>query len=36
MRKKKNWEEADNLRRRIEKMGYSIDDTGEGTRIKKI
>jgi cysteinyl-tRNA synthetase len=36
MRKKKNWEEADNLRRRIEKAGYSIDDTGEGTRVKKI
>ncbi len=36
MRKKKNWEEADNLRRRIEKIGYSVDDTGEGTKIKKI
>ncbi|MEK6913149.1 MAG: cysteine--tRNA ligase [Nanoarchaeota archaeon] len=35
MRKKKNWEESDNIRRRIEKAGYSIDDTGERTRIKK-
>ena len=36
MRKKKNWEEADNLRRRIEKSGFSVDDTNEGTKIKKI
>ena len=36
MRKKKNWEEADNLRRRIEKAGFSVDDTSEGTKIKKI
>ena len=36
MRKKKNWEEADNLRRRIEKAGYSVDDTSEGTKVKKI
>ena len=36
MRKKKNWEEADNLRRRIEKAGFSVDDTNEGTKIKKI
>ncbi|VVB83720.1 Cysteine--tRNA ligase [uncultured archaeon] len=35
MRKKKNWEEADNIRRRIEKLGYQIDDTAEGTKIKK-
>jgi cysteinyl-tRNA synthetase len=35
MRKKKNWEESDNIRRRIEKMGYSIDDTGEGTKVRK-
>jgi cysteinyl-tRNA synthetase len=36
MRKKKNWEEADNIRRRIEKMGYSVADSEEGTKIKKI
>jgi len=35
MRKKKNWEESDNLRRRIEKEGYLIDDTSEGTKVKK-
>jgi len=35
-RKKKNWEESDNIRNRIEKLGYSVDDTSEGTRIKKI
>jgi cysteinyl-tRNA synthetase len=35
MRKKKNWEEADNIRRRIEKIGYSIADSEEGTKIKK-
>jgi len=36
MRKKKNWQEADNIRNRIKKLGFSIDDTGEGTRIKKL
>jgi len=36
MRKKKNWQEADNLRNRIKKLGYSVDDTDEGTRIRKI
>jgi cysteinyl-tRNA synthetase len=35
MRKKKNWEEADNIRRRIEKMGYIVADSEEGTKIKK-
>jgi cysteinyl-tRNA synthetase len=35
MRKKKNWEESDNIRRRIEKMGYSIDDSTEGTKVRK-
>lgn len=36
MRKKKNWEESDNLRRRIEKLGYIVDDTNEGSKVKKI
>jgi cysteinyl-tRNA synthetase len=36
MRKKKNWNEADNIRDKIEKLGYSVDDTGEGTKVKKI
>ena len=36
MRKKKNWKESDNIRNKIEKLGYSVDDTNEGTKIKKI
>ena len=35
-RKKKNWQEADNLRNRISKLGFKIDDTAEGVRVKKI
>jgi cysteinyl-tRNA synthetase len=36
MRKKKNWAEADNIRMKIEKLGYSIADSSEGMKIKKI
>ena len=36
MRKKKNWQEADNIRNRIKKEGYQIDDTGEGVRVRKL
>lgn len=36
MRKKKNWKEADNIRNRIKKLGFTIDDTDEGIRIKKL
>jgi cysteinyl-tRNA synthetase len=36
MRKKKNWDEADNIRRKIEKLGYSVADSNEGMKIKKI
>ena len=36
MRKKKNWQEADNLRNRVKKLGYQVDDTEEGTKIRKI
>jgi cysteinyl-tRNA synthetase len=36
MRKKKNWQEADNIRNRISKLGYAIDDTEEGVRVRKI
>jgi len=36
MRKKKNWQEADNIRNRIKKIGYSIDDTEEGARVKRL
>jgi cysteinyl-tRNA synthetase len=35
-RKEKNFKLADELRNKINKAGYSIDDTGEGTRIRKI
>jgi len=35
-RKKKNWKEADEIRNRIIKLGYTIDDTDEGAKIKKI
>jgi len=35
-RKKKNWRGADNLRIKIRKLGYQIDDTDEGARIKKV
>jgi len=35
MRGEKNWGEADNIRKKIEKLGYSIDDTSEGTKVKK-
>ncbi len=36
MRKKKNWQEADNIRNRIKKLGFAIDDTEEGVKVKKI
>ncbi len=36
MRKKKNWQEADNIRNRIKKAGYQIDDTEEGVKIRKL
>ena len=36
MRKKKNWQEADNIRNRIKKEGYQIDDTDEGVRVKRL
>ena len=35
-RKKKNWQEADNIRNRIKKAGYKVDDTEEGPDIKKL
>ncbi|MBW2963734.1 hypothetical protein KY306_03085, partial [Candidatus Woesearchaeota archaeon] len=35
-RTEKNWQEADKLRAEIKKLGYQIDDTKEGTIIKKI
>ena len=35
-RKERNWEEADKIRELIKEMGYAIDDTPEGPKIKKI
>lgn len=36
LRKAKEWGKSDKLRDKINKLGYSIDDTKEGTTIKKI
>jgi cysteinyl-tRNA synthetase len=33
-RKQKNWQKADELRIRIQRMGYRIEDTSEGPKIK--
>lgn len=35
-RSEKKWDEADKLRSEIVKLGYSVDDTKEGTIVKKI
>lgn len=35
-RKEKNWKKADELRKKINKAGYSINDTDEGPELKKI
>lgn len=34
-RAEKNWSESDRLRAEIEKLGYSVEDTKEGMRVKK-
>jgi cysteinyl-tRNA synthetase len=34
-RKEKNWKKADELREKINKAGYSINDTDEGPELKK-
>ncbi len=36
LRKEKRWEEADRIRERIREMGYEVEDTPEGTRIRKV
>ncbi len=36
MRREENWEEADIIRRKIESMGYKIDDTDRGPEIKTL
>jgi len=35
-RKKKNWKLADELRDKIKKLGYSLDDTINGPKLKRI
>ncbi|MCD6550323.1 hypothetical protein J7K24_02140, partial [bacterium] len=35
-RKKKQWEKADKIRKKIKDLGYLIEDTDQGPRLKKI
>lgn len=35
LRKKKDWKKADELRKKINKLGYVIEDIGEGKKIRK-
>lgn len=35
-RKKDKWKEADKIRKEIEKLGYQIEDTKKGPKIKKL
>lgn len=35
-RKNKDWKKSDELRDKIKSLGFSIDDTGDGTKVKKI
>ncbi|AEH60012.1 hypothetical protein Mzhil_0132 [Methanosalsum zhilinae DSM 4017] len=35
-RKQRDWESADLLRQKVHELGYTIEDTKEGPRIKKI
>ncbi|PJA02273.1 cysteine--tRNA ligase [bacterium (Candidatus Gribaldobacteria) CG_4_10_14_0_2_um_filter_36_18] len=35
-REEKDWERADEIRKKIEKLGYRIEDTKEGPKVKKI
>ncbi len=32
----KNWQKADEVRKRIQKLGYSIEDTEKGSKIKRF
>jgi cysteinyl-tRNA synthetase len=34
-RHEKNWKKADELRAKIKKLGYVIDDTDNGTKVKR-
>ena len=35
-RKEKNWTKSDELRSKMNKMGYTVEDTAEGQKVKKI
>ncbi len=35
-RKNKNWKLSDELRDKIKGLGFSVDDTGKGSRIRKV
>ena len=35
-RQQKNWQKADEIRKKIAQMGYQIEDTKKGPAIKKI
>ncbi len=35
VREKKDWKKADELRKKINKAGYSLSDTKEGVKVKK-
>jgi cysteinyl-tRNA synthetase len=34
-RKEKSWKKADEIRQKIKKLGYKIEDTGKGPKVKK-
>ncbi|PKL72661.1 cysteine--tRNA ligase [Candidatus Kuenenbacteria bacterium HGW-Kuenenbacteria-1] len=35
-RKKKNWQKSDEIRQEIEKLGYQVEDTKQGSKINSI
>ena len=36
MRQNKDWEKADEIRKKIEKLGWNIKDVGDGFVLEKI
>jgi cysteinyl-tRNA synthetase len=35
-RLEKNWKKSDELREKIKKIGYGLDDTSEGVKVRKL
>ena len=35
-RKERDWSEADKIRNKLEKLGWQIEDTDDGPRLKRI